>query len=63
MNALTTIKTLIITLALAGIQIAAVQADEMMGQTMAADPSTLAMLVIGAIGLISVRSRMNSEAA
>ena len=63
MNTLTTIKTLIITLALAGIQIAAVQADVMMGENMAADPSTLAMLAIGAIGLISVRSRMNTEQA
>lgn len=63
MNTLTTIKTLIITLALAGIQIAAVQADVMMGENMAADPSTLAMLLIGAFGLFAVRSRMNAEQA
>lgn len=61
MNILTNIKTLILTLALAGLQIAAVQADETVGQTMTADPSTLAMLLIGAIGLISVRSRMNAQ--
>lgn len=60
MNILTNIKTLIACLALAGLQIAAVQADEIVGQSMAADPSTLAMLVIGAIGLVSVRSRMNA---
>ncbi len=61
MNILTNIKTLILTVALAGLQIAAVQADEIVGQTMTADPSTLAMLLIGAIGLISVRSRMNAQ--
>ena len=63
MNTLTNIKTLIITLALAGIQIAAVQADVIVGQSMAADPSTLAMLLIGAFGLVAVRSRMRAEEA
>ena len=63
MNTLTNIKTLIITLALAGIQIAAVQADVIVGQNMAADPSTLAMLLIGAFGLVAVRSRMRAEEA
>lgn len=63
MNTLTNIKTLIITLALAGIQIAAVQADVIVGQNMAADPSTLAMLLIGAFGLVAVRSRMRADEA
>lgn len=63
MNTLTNIKTLIVTLALAVMQIAAVQADELMAQTGAADPSTLAMLLIGAVGLVAVRSRMRAEEA
>lgn len=61
MKAFNNIKTLFITLALAGIQIAAVQADVMMTQEMAADPSTMAMLLIGAVGLVAVRSRMRAQ--